>query len=63
MTDVLQDRIRRYKNVAILDILAERVKVIVIRTLNVQEALYVEAIIVIAPNFHRVELIAAKNHT
>ena len=41
-------------------VLVERVKVIVIVTLNVEEALYVGAIIVIADIFHRVILIAAK---
>ena len=51
-----------YKNVVILMnlVLVERVKVIVIGTLNVEEALYVEAITVIADIFHRVILIAAK---
>ena len=42
-------------------VLVERVKVIVIVTLNAEEALYVEEIIVIADIFHRVLLIAAKN--
>ena len=52
-----------YKNVVIPMnwVLVERVKVIVIVTLNVEEALYVEAITVIADIFHRVILIAAKN--
>ena len=58
---MLLDRILRCKNVVILDILAGSVRVIVIRTLNVQETLYVERTIVIAPNFHRGELIAAKH--
>ena len=51
-----------YKNVVIPMnwVLVERVKVIVIVTLNVEEALYVGAIIVIADIFHRVILIAAK---
>ena len=51
-----------YKNVVIPMnwVLVERVKVIVIVTLNVEEALYVGAIIVIADIFHRVTLIAAK---
>ena len=57
------DRILMYKNVVILMnlVLVERVKVIVIGTLNAEEALYVEEIIVIADIFHRVILIAAKN--
>ena len=58
---MLLDRILRCENVVILDILAGSVRAIVITTLNVQETLYVERTIVIAPNFHRGELIAAKN--
>jgi hypothetical protein len=61
ITAVLLGRILRCENVVILDILAGSVRAIVIRTLNVQETLYVERTIVIAPNFHRRELIAAKN--
>ena len=59
---MLVDRILMYKNVVILMnlVLVERVKVIVIGTLNAEEALYVEEIIVIADIFHRVILIAAK---
>ena len=51
-----------YKNAVIPMnwVLVERVKVIVIVTLNVEEALYVGAIIVIVDIFHRVILIAAK---
>ena len=51
-----------YKNVVIRMnwVLVEKVKVIVIATLNVEEALYVEAITVIADIFHRAILIAAK---
>ena len=51
-----------YKNAVIPMnwVLVERVKVIVIGTLNAEEALYVEEIIVIADIFHRVILIAAK---
>ena len=51
-----------YKNVVIPMnwVLVERVKVIVIGTLNAEEALYVEEIIVIADIFHRVIRIAAK---
>ena len=51
-----------YKNVVIRMnwVLVEKAKVIVIATLNVEEALYVEVIIVIADIFHRVIQIAAK---
>ena len=58
---MLLDRILRCENVVILDILAGSVRVIAIRTLNVQETLYVERTIAIVPNFHRGKLIAAKN--
>ena len=58
---MLLDRILRCENVVILDNLAGSVRAIVIRTLNVQETLYVERTIVIAPNFRRGELIAAKH--
>ena len=59
---MLVDRILMYKNAVIPMnwVLVERVKVIVIVTLNVEEALYVGAIIVIVDIFHRVILIAAK---